>query len=106
MNWLVDLGLAHAGAAGNQGLQLGKQDVFADGLFELGRSQIGPLQHVFIFGLANEVAAGKKGGGIAAMLQFILHFFRSDAQSHAPASVSKACAGDQLFGRALGRMNG
>ena len=40
MNCCVNLGFAHAGAAGNERLQLGEQNVVADLLFKLGGRQI------------------------------------------------------------------
>ena len=98
---LVNRGVANAGASGDEGLQLGQKNVVANCLFEFGGGEISALEHVFIFGLPDEGSAGKEGGSVAAVLQFVFHLFRIHAKTHVLRFTQQGLASDKLLGRTL-----
>ena len=101
---VVNLCFTNACAAGNQGLQFGQENFFADGVFKLLWREVVLLQHVLVFGLPNEVAAGEEGRGIAAVLQFVPDLFWADTQAHAIGLAEEGLARDQLVRRRLDRI--
>src|SRR5262249_46908146 len=98
---VMNLVVTYAGAAGNQRLEFGQQKIVGDGVFKFSRRQIGPLQHFFVFLLANEVTAREKSAGVTTVLQFFLHILRADPQAHALGLADQSLAGNKLLGGAL-----